>query len=112
MVGGLLTSAFLTLEIIPVIYTYWRQEQLLLERLAGLDEVLLARLLLLALVQKAAWGALALVLVAGYYVPAPAWLTWLLALAALGAALGGGAAYLKARPVGFRQVWPAAAPAP
>ena len=25
MVGGLLTSAFLTLEIIPVIVTYWRQ---------------------------------------------------------------------------------------
>jgi Cu(I)/Ag(I) efflux system membrane protein CusA/SilA len=29
MVGGLITSAFLTLEIIPVIYTYWRNEQLL-----------------------------------------------------------------------------------
>ncbi|HXS15786.1 MAG TPA: efflux RND transporter permease subunit, partial [Polyangiaceae bacterium] len=29
MVGGLVTSAFLTLEIIPVIYTYWRGEQLL-----------------------------------------------------------------------------------
>ena len=29
MVGGLITSAFLTLEIIPVVYTYWRQEQLL-----------------------------------------------------------------------------------
>lgn len=28
MVGGLVTSAFLTLEIIPVIYTYWRGEQL------------------------------------------------------------------------------------
>jgi len=28
MVGGLLTSAFLTLEIIPVIYTYWRFNQL------------------------------------------------------------------------------------
>ena len=27
MVGGLLTSALLTLEIIPVIYTYWRFEQ-------------------------------------------------------------------------------------
>jgi Cu(I)/Ag(I) efflux system membrane protein CusA/SilA len=27
-VGGLLTSAFLTLEIIPVIYTYWRHAQL------------------------------------------------------------------------------------
>ena len=28
MVGGLITSAFLTLEIIPVIYTYWRYGQL------------------------------------------------------------------------------------
>src|SRR6185369_3828418 len=35
MVGGLLTSAFLTLEIIPVIYTYWRREQVLWERLAA-----------------------------------------------------------------------------
>jgi Cu(I)/Ag(I) efflux system membrane protein CusA/SilA len=33
MVGGLATSAFLTLEVIPVIYTYWRWEQLLWERL-------------------------------------------------------------------------------
>jgi copper/silver efflux system protein len=28
MVGGLMTSAFLTLEIIPVVYTYWRLAQL------------------------------------------------------------------------------------
>jgi len=28
MVGGLLSSAFLTLEIIPVVYTYWRYAQL------------------------------------------------------------------------------------
>lgn len=28
MVGGLLSSAFLTLEIIPVVYTYWRLSQL------------------------------------------------------------------------------------
>ena len=28
MVGGLLSSAFLTLELIPVIYTYWRYAQL------------------------------------------------------------------------------------
>jgi hypothetical protein len=35
MVGGLVTSAFLTLEIIPVIYTYWRNEQLLVVMLVG-----------------------------------------------------------------------------
>jgi Cu(I)/Ag(I) efflux system membrane protein CusA/SilA len=28
MVGGLLSSAFLTLELIPVVYTYWRYSQL------------------------------------------------------------------------------------
>src|SRR6266536_3272832 len=33
MVGGLLTSAFLTLEIIPVVYTYWRLWQLRHNRL-------------------------------------------------------------------------------
>jgi Cu(I)/Ag(I) efflux system membrane protein CusA/SilA len=27
MVGGLFTSAFLTLEIIPVVYTWWRWNQ-------------------------------------------------------------------------------------
>src|SRR5260221_8485667 len=36
MVGGLLTSAFLTLEIIPVVVTYCRQQQLLWQRLVGL----------------------------------------------------------------------------
>ena len=39
MVGGLFTSAFLTLEIIPVVYTYWRYAQLKRERRAGLREV-------------------------------------------------------------------------
>jgi copper/silver efflux system protein len=28
MIGGLLTSAFLTLEVIPVLYTIWRTRQL------------------------------------------------------------------------------------
>jgi Cu(I)/Ag(I) efflux system membrane protein CusA/SilA len=108
MVGGLLTSAFLTLEIIPVIYTYWRQEQVLWERLAPLDAPLLARLELLAMVQKAAWFALAGVGVGAYYVAMPAWLTWLLAALCLAVALGGLAAYLKARPVARGLVWPVA----
>jgi Cu(I)/Ag(I) efflux system membrane protein CusA/SilA len=109
MVGGLLTSAFLTLEIIPVIYTYWRQEQVLWERLAPLDAPLLARLERLALVQKSAWFALAGVGVGAFYVAVPAWLTWLLAALALAVALGGLAAYLKARPAARGLVWPAAA---
>src|SRR3954467_11868300 len=44
MVGGLLTSAFLTLEIIPVVVTYWRQEELLWERLQSSGMTLLRRL--------------------------------------------------------------------
>jgi copper/silver efflux system protein len=32
MVGGLLSSTFLTLEIIPVIYTYWRLWQIKREK--------------------------------------------------------------------------------
>jgi Cu(I)/Ag(I) efflux system membrane protein CusA/SilA len=35
MVGGLFTSAFLTLEIIPVVYTYWRYAQLRREQAAA-----------------------------------------------------------------------------
>ena len=35
MVGGIVSSAFLTLEIIPVVYTYWRAEQLRWEGLVG-----------------------------------------------------------------------------
>ncbi len=37
MVGGLLTSAFLTLEIIPVVYTYWRLWQLRHGRLPNVE---------------------------------------------------------------------------
>ncbi len=41
MVGGLITSAFLTLEIIPVIYTYWRYAQLKKSKRTGrpLEEI-------------------------------------------------------------------------
>jgi Cu(I)/Ag(I) efflux system membrane protein CusA/SilA len=41
MVGGLVTSAFLTLEIIPVIYTYWRYAQLKFAQRTGrpLEEI-------------------------------------------------------------------------
>ncbi len=110
MVGGLLTSAFLTLEIIPVIYTYWRQEQVLWERLGPLDAPLLERLTRLALVQKAGWFTLAGIGAAAFYVTAPAWLLWLAAAASLAVALGGAAAYLKARPLARTLVWPGAVP--
>jgi Cu(I)/Ag(I) efflux system membrane protein CusA/SilA len=35
MIGGLFTSAFLTLEIIPVVYAYWRYAQLKREARRG-----------------------------------------------------------------------------
>jgi Cu(I)/Ag(I) efflux system membrane protein CusA/SilA len=34
MLGGLVTSAFLTLEVIPVLYTIWRTRQLAAARAA------------------------------------------------------------------------------
>jgi Cu(I)/Ag(I) efflux system membrane protein CusA/SilA len=34
MIGGLTTSAFLTLEVIPVLYTIWRTRQLAAARAA------------------------------------------------------------------------------
>src|SRR5574339_173117 len=61
MVGGLLTSAFLTLEIIPVVYTYWRQEQVLWERLSEIDPLKRRNLALWATLQKAGWVGLAAV---------------------------------------------------
>jgi Cu(I)/Ag(I) efflux system membrane protein CusA/SilA len=44
MIGGLVTSAILTLEIIPVIYTYWRNEQLVHRKLGERSPELLAEL--------------------------------------------------------------------
>ena len=35
MLGGLLTSAFLTLEVIPVLYTIWRTRQLAVAQRTG-----------------------------------------------------------------------------
>jgi Cu(I)/Ag(I) efflux system membrane protein CusA/SilA len=106
MVGGLLTSAFLTLEIIPVVVTYWRQEQLLWERLITLAPERL-RALRLAAAAIAAGAALATLLgVARIYVTIPG---GLFAAGQLGAAaifLGGVAAYLVRRPAARALVWP------
>src|SRR5207244_722247 len=59
MVGGLVTSMFLTLEIIPVIYTYWRQEQVLHERLVELDPKRRNRMRLASAILSAGWTVLA-----------------------------------------------------
>jgi copper/silver efflux system protein len=106
MVGGLLTSAFLTLEIIPVIYTYWRQEQVLWERLASLDAALLARLRRWTTVQQGGWTGLAAAPVAAFYLPAPSWIFWLLAALSTAVTVAGTLRYLGARPAARRLVWP------
>jgi Cu(I)/Ag(I) efflux system membrane protein CusA/SilA len=97
MVGGLVTSAFLTLEIIPVIYTYWRNEQLFWRRLseAGgsrLPPLRAARWILLT-------GAAVVVatLVARLYLPHPPPILGWASVAGVAAALFAVMGYLVAR---------------
>jgi Cu(I)/Ag(I) efflux system membrane protein CusA/SilA len=108
MIGGLLTSAFLTLEIIPVIYTYWRYEHLLWERLAGMREgaAKLRDLRGLATVVAIAWGVLAAVLVTRIYVVMTPATFKLATFSFLGIALLACAAYSLARRSAMRLVWP------
>ncbi len=109
MVGGLLTSAFLTLEIIPVVVTYWRYEQLLWERLLAVDSALLGRL------RRDAWilgmGAAATVAlaVARLYVDVPGSMYRVGQLIGGAVFLAGTAAYLLHRPAARREIWPARA---
>jgi hypothetical protein len=106
MVGGLLTSAFLTLELIPVVYTYWRQEQLLWELLPQHDAPRLARLRGLAVTHGLGWVLAFALLVAPIYVSLPLfWSRAGLGLAGALIVLGGGA-YLVLRPTARRLVWP------
>src|SRR5689334_2796345 len=68
MVGGLLTSAFLTLEVIPVISAYFRQEQLLWQQLEPLDRARLARLKTATAALAAGYALLAATLISTIYV--------------------------------------------
>ncbi len=109
MVGGLLTSAFLTLEIIPVVYTYWRYEELLWERLAELDPARLRRLRAWAGLVGAGGVALVASLVAALYLALPSW-SLPAALVASGLALlGGTACYAFARRPAAALAFPAEA---
>jgi Cu(I)/Ag(I) efflux system membrane protein CusA/SilA len=107
MVGGLITSAFLTLEIIPVISTYWRQEQLLWERLAELDSRRLLRLKVAAAALGAGWALLAVLVVSTIYVTLAAPLLHAGLIMAVAAIVAGTVAYVRMRPAARRQVWPA-----
>jgi hypothetical protein len=106
MVGGLLTSAFLTLEIIPVVVTYWRLEELLWERLTLLGAVgLLRRLKVAAVVAAIGAGLVACLAASGVYVTLPG--RGLLLGGILGGLLflGGVASYAVHRPAARRKVW-------
>ena len=108
MIGGLISSAVLTLEIIPVVHTYWRQEQLLWERLAELDVALLRSLRRSTALLQAAFVLSAAA--AGTWACLDAPLAAQLCLfGAAAAAVAGGAGYLRERPEARRLVWPAAA---
>src|SRR3954471_12305997 len=110
MVRGIVTSAFLTLEIIPVVYTYWRQEQLLWERLLPLEPRLLARLRTLARVLAGGFIAVVAALVSAIYLEWPRG-ALLSAIAAFGLAIVAAfAAYLRQRSPARRLVWPCRGP--
>jgi Cu(I)/Ag(I) efflux system membrane protein CusA/SilA len=106
MVGGLITSAFLTLEIIPVIYTYWRQEQVLWERLGELDPKRILPLRISTWLLSAGWGLLVLLLVSRLYVTIPSAAFIIGIVVASAAIVGGTAEYLVRRRPARRVVWP------
>jgi hypothetical protein len=109
MVGGLLTSAFLTLEIIPVVVTYWRLEQLLWERLASAAPALLRRLKLDAAIIAAGATLAAGLGIASIYIAFPGRSLVLGEILAGIVFLAGVAQYALHRPAARRVVWPAGA---
>jgi copper/silver efflux system protein len=106
MVGGLITSAILTLELLPVIYTYWRWDQLLLDELAAIDPRRRRRLLVLARAAAAQAVVAGAALVAPLYVEVPR--AWSVGVA-IGAAIAGVAllalSMIERRPARLL-VWP------
>jgi len=106
MVGGLLTSAFLTLEIIPVVVTYWRLEQLLWERLAATAPQLLRPLKTDAALTAIGVGGVAIIGLANLLLSAPPASLRAAYLAAGGVYLLGTAGYLFHRPAARRAIWP------
>jgi Cu(I)/Ag(I) efflux system membrane protein CusA/SilA len=106
MVGGLLTSAFLTLEIIPVIVTYWRQEELLWQRLAATGSALLRRLHIDAAIITAGATVAALLGIVSIYTTFSGRALAFAEIAAGIVFLAGIAAYVLHRPAAMKMVWP------
>ena len=72
MVGGLVTSAFLTLELIPVVYTYWRNEELVGRRVQAAHPELFDELGRNVTLIRVGGALLLLALALHLYVPAAA----------------------------------------
>jgi len=106
MIGGLFTSALLTLEIIPVVYTYWRQEQLFWERLADLDRRRLGALRLWCWAHGAGWALLTLSGAAGFYIALPKSAQLAMAVVSGMVILSSAAGYLRHRVAARALVWP------
>jgi Cu(I)/Ag(I) efflux system membrane protein CusA/SilA len=106
MVGGLLTSAFLTLELIPVISTYFRREELLWQKLGSLDRGRLARLKHSAFMLAGGLALLGAAVVAPIYVELSTARTTSLFLVAGLLIAAATASYFVARPAARRLVWP------
>ncbi|GAB4110149.1 MAG: CusA/CzcA family heavy metal efflux RND transporter [Sandaracinaceae bacterium] len=96
MVGGLLTSAFLTLEIIPVVYTYWRFEELVLRRLSEHAPAAGEELGVVLRVVQVGAGVLVASSAARLYLDASPWLV-LAQIAGASALVLGALAYLVSR---------------
>jgi len=96
LAGGLATSAFLTLEIIPVVYTGWRFEQLVWREAAARGDRRLGPLVALARGAGAALGASAASLVARVYLTPPRGWWWVTA-GSLAVAVASLAGYLVLR---------------
>jgi Cu(I)/Ag(I) efflux system membrane protein CusA/SilA len=108
MVGGLVTSAFLTLVIIPLISTYWRQEQLLHELVEPLDPVRLSRMRIAIWVLGGGWILGIATATSLVYVTLPHALLIAAAAVSVAAVVGGLVLYLILRPAARQLVWPAA----
>ncbi len=97
MVGGLITSAFLTLEIIPVIYTYWRYEQLVRRELSERSPRLERELERFAWIIRAGGVLLVGAIVAKLYAPTIAGLFEACLVAGVAAVVLGASSYAWAR---------------
>ena len=105
MVGGLITSAFLTLEIIPAIVTYWRYEQLLWEKLEEIDLAALRSLKQWRAVIAVGAGLAVATLVSGLYLDRVGLVGNLVLGVGIAIFVTGLIAYFLRRPAARQLVW-------